>query len=182
MGLREDSVVCKYCDFYNINEKECHYVEWRYGCGCGEKRSPTFCCIHFKLPGLDFFRREDKRDDGSLILALYDVPEKEKRLAQMEKAVNQEVQKDSQGCYIATSVYGSYDCPQVWALRRYRDNVLANSVWGRVFIRIYYALSPKIVRLFGGKEWFSRFWRTKLDKIIAGLHRQGIEDTPYNDD
>lgn len=25
------------------------------------------------------------------------------------------------GCYIATSVYGSYDCPEVWNLRCFRD-------------------------------------------------------------
>ena len=25
------------------------------------------------------------------------------------------------GCYVATCIYGSYDCPQVWTLRRYRD-------------------------------------------------------------
>ena len=27
-------------------------------------------------------------------------------------------------CYIATAVYGSYDCPQVWVLRRFRAEVL----------------------------------------------------------
>jgi len=27
----------------------------------------------------------------------------------------------SAGCYIATAVYGSYNCPEVWTLRRYRD-------------------------------------------------------------
>ena len=31
------------------------------------------------------------------------------------------------GCYIATAVYGSYDCPQVWTLRRYRDYTLAET-------------------------------------------------------
>ncbi len=31
------------------------------------------------------------------------------------------------GCYIATCVYGSYDCPEVWTLRRFRDDVL----WGK---------------------------------------------------
>lgn len=25
------------------------------------------------------------------------------------------------GCYVATCVYGSYDCPEVWTLRRFRD-------------------------------------------------------------
>ena len=35
---------------------------------------------------------------------------------------------DSQGCYVATCVYGSYDCPQVWTLRRFRDNTLAETM------------------------------------------------------
>lgn len=29
------------------------------------------------------------------------------------------------GCYVATAVYHSYNCPQVWTLRRFRDGVLA---------------------------------------------------------
>ncbi len=42
-----------------------------------------------------------------------------------------------QGCYVATAVYGSYDCPEVWTLRRYRDNTLAETWYGRVFIKLY---------------------------------------------
>ena len=41
----------------------------------------------------------------------------------------------SGGCYVATAVYGSYDCPQVWTLRRYRDYTLAETWYGRAFIR-----------------------------------------------
>ena len=46
------------------------------------------------------------------------------------------------GCYIATAVYGSYDCPEVWTLRRYRDNELAKTWYGRAFIHSCYAISP----------------------------------------
>ena len=53
------------------------------------------------------------------------------------------------GCYVATCVYGSYDCPQVWTLRRYRDYTLAETWYGRLFIHTYYAISPTIVKLFG---------------------------------
>ena len=42
----------------------------------------------------------------------------------------------SGGCYVATAVYGSYDCPQVWTLRRFRDYTLAGSWYGRTFIHI----------------------------------------------
>ena len=63
------------------------------------------------------------------------------------------------GCYVATAVYGSYDCPQVWTLRRFRDNTLAESWYGRAFNRTYYAVSPTLVRWFGETKWFQRLWR-----------------------
>ena len=84
-------------------------------------------------------------------------------------------------CYIATAVYGSYDCPQVWTLRRYRDGVLAGSLAGRAFIRTYYALSPALLRLFGEQNWFRTLWRRRLDRMVERLRAEGLEDTPYED-
>ena len=40
---------------------------------------------------------------------------------------------DGQGCYIDTCVYGSYDCPSVWTLRRFRDDMLAKTLVGRIY-------------------------------------------------
>lgn len=85
------------------------------------------------------------------------------------------------GCYVATEVYGSYDCPQVWTLRRYRDNTLAKTWHGRAFIHTYYAVSPTLVKWFGNTEWFRMMWKPKLDKMVANLNAQGVEDTPYSD-
>ncbi len=85
------------------------------------------------------------------------------------------------GCYVATCVYGSYDCPQVWTLRRYRDDTLAASWYGRAFIRLYYAISPALVRWFGKTEGFKKMWRGPLDRIVKRLNGGGVEDTPYRD-
>lgn len=85
------------------------------------------------------------------------------------------------GCYIATCVYGSYDCPEVRTLRRFRDGVLKKSLPGRLFIRVYYALSPTLVRWFGETKWFRSFWQKKLDRLVRLLREKGIEDTPYED-
>ena len=87
----------------------------------------------------------------------------------------------SSGCYIATAIYGSYDCPQVWTLRRYRDNKLAKSWYGRAFIQCYYIMSPLFVRWFGNKKWFQSFWRQKLDNKVLQLNAAGTLNTPYND-
>ena len=85
------------------------------------------------------------------------------------------------GCYVATAVYGSYDCPQVWTLRRYRDDILAETWYGRAFIKTYYAISPTLVKWFGEKQWFKSPCKKKLDGMVAKLNAQGIKNTPYQD-
>ena len=88
----------------------------------------------------------------------------------------------SGGCYVATCVYGSYDCLEVWVLRRYRDRRLSKTFFGRMFIRIYYTVSPTIVRWFGERSSFQKFWRKRLDKMVKKLQEEGIENTPYKDE
>ena len=85
------------------------------------------------------------------------------------------------GCYVATAVYGSYDCPQVWTLRRFRDNTLAATWYGRAFIRTYYAISPTLVKWFGNTNWFKKLWKGKLDRMVSDLNKKGVENTPYDD-
>ena len=87
----------------------------------------------------------------------------------------------SSGCYVATAVYGSYDCPEVWTLRRFRDNTLAETWYGKSFIKMYYAISPTLVRWFGNTTWFKTLWRKPLDKLVNALNRKGVENTPYHD-
>lgn len=85
------------------------------------------------------------------------------------------------GCYIATCVYGSYDCPQVWTLRRYRDYTLDETWYGRLFINCYYAVSPKLVKWFGNYAWFRKPWKKFLDSMVERLNSEGIADTKYSD-
>ena len=87
-------------------------------------------------------------------------------------AKGNKIGSSNEGCYIATCVYGSYDCSEVLVLRRFRDTVLKRSLPGRAFIRVYYAISPKLVHWFGNTGWFCRFWRRFLDKMIAGIQEK----------
>lgn len=87
----------------------------------------------------------------------------------------------TKGCYIATCVYGSYDCPEVWVLRRFRDNNLEQTLIGRIFVRIYYAVSPCLVRAFGNCQWFKRGWKGFLDKMVDYLMRHGVSSAKYSD-
>ena len=97
------------------------------------------------------------------------------------KSYTNSPENKSAGCYIATYIYGSYNCPEVWVLRRYRDYYLSISLWGRCFIKTYYIISPKVVLLFGKSKWFHKFWRSILDSKIYKLKEKGYQDTPYKD-
>lgn len=85
------------------------------------------------------------------------------------------------GCYVATCVYGSYDCPEVWTLRRFRDYCLAKTWYGRLFIKLYYTISPSVVRIWGRYSFFRNIWRKPLDKMVYRLRTKGFESTMYND-
>lgn len=54
---------------------------------------------------------------------------------------------DSDGCFIATAVYGDYDHPQVLKLRHFRDSTLRKSLLGRCFISFYYSVGPHLAIL-----------------------------------
>ncbi len=114
-------------------------------------------------------------------VALYN-KKTDSEIASMIRAKYPNMEKGkSDGCYVATAVYGSYDCPQVWTLRRYRDYTLAETWHGRAFIKTYYAISPTLVKWFGHTEWFKKMWQGKLDRMVAKLKAKGVESTPYED-
>ncbi|MBQ5316363.1 MAG: TFIIB-type zinc finger domain-containing protein [Oscillospiraceae bacterium] len=106
---------------------------------------------------------------------------KKKRILEIYPEWHEESSNLNGGCYVATCVYGSYDCPEVWTLRRYRDHSLAKTWYGRAFIHLYYAVSPTVVRWFGHTEWFRKMWKGRLDHMVNDLKNRGFEDTPYKD-
>lgn len=87
----------------------------------------------------------------------------------------------TQGCYIATCVYGSYDCPEVWTLRRFRDYSLDKSYFGKIFIKVYYLISPIIVKIFKNSKIFNYFTKFLLDQCVCKLNKKGIQNTLYDD-
>ncbi len=101
--------------------------------------------------------------------------------AKEERGEDMSNYRRSDGCYVATAVYGSYDCPEVWTLRRFRDYTLDETFAGRAFIKTYYAISPTLVRWFGKTKWFKAIWKPVLDKMVSRLQQKGVQSTPYKD-
>lgn len=71
-------------------------------------------------------------------------------------------------CYVATHLYGT-DAPQTWALRQWRDTVLLPSVGGRLFVRVYYRVSPMVVSVMDRCPfigyWLAVATRYAIDRI-----------------
>lgn len=82
----------------------------------------------------------------------------------------------SEVCYIATMVYGDYDAPEVLVLRKFRDEKLKPHFAGRIFIAVYYALSPYFVKFFRNNKSVNRSCKYLLDKFVARLRREFAEE------
>ena len=76
---------------------------------------------------------------------------------------------EKKGCYIATAVYGDYNAPQVLVLRKFRDERLCKSRFGRVFIKIYYSISPTLAERLKKTKRINNAVRKILDKIVEWL-------------
>lgn len=137
-----------------------------------------------KAPELKVINKKGKEKSASEFgtYLIYYIQQKHPDYQSSQFAELQNYMKDAdQGCYVATCVYGSYDCPQVWTLRRYRDYSLAESWYGRIFIKTYYVISPKLIKGFGERKWFKESCKKVLDRMVSILHEQGYEDTAYKD-
>lgn len=147
----------EYFDMNDNDYKQCALLSW--------KKALDLNSDYHKEHGSDFINPDDLKKFSTIVHkydSSYEIIEKK-------------------GCYVATCVYGSYDCPEVWTLRRYRDFSLAKTWHGRAFIRTYYAISPTLVKWFGNKAWFRNMWKPKLDRMVNDLRSKGVEDTPYED-
>ena len=80
--------------------------------------------------------------------------------------------RKKEGCYIATAVYGSYDAPQVLTLRRFRDQQLKKTALGRLFIRVYYRLSPPAAARLRNARHVNRLVRRCLDRWVQHLEQR----------
>ena len=81
--------------------------------------------------------------------------------------------KKSEGCFVATMVYGSYDHPNVILLREFRDKKLSTNYLGKIFIKGYYRYSPKYVQFVRDKR-FLRSFSSMVVKVIVKIFKKNM--------
>lgn len=73
------------------------------------------------------------------------------------------------GCFIATAAYGSYLHPKVAELRAFRDHYLMTNAPGRLFVSLYYRLSPPVADVISRHEWLKAGVRFLLVPLVLAV-------------
>ena len=78
--------------------------------------------------------------------------------------------KSGAQCFVATAAYGDATHPDVIFLRCYRDQVLATSPIGRLFIRVYWFVGPKLASMVAPFPVLQQAARRLLKKLVIRLN------------
>jgi hypothetical protein len=73
------------------------------------------------------------------------------------------------GCFIATAAYGTPTAEQIDVLREFRDVVLLKNTLGRLFVAVYYRVSPPVADFVAGNEVVRTLVRELLVDPIVWL-------------
>ena len=147
---------CLFCNYYHLSsdktKAKCMLHEVRFW---DEFEASEYVCRRFDGGMLDsLFSEIAKESSGSAI------PSNQKQVSQSSL---------KEGCYIATAVYGDYNAPEVLLLRMFRDGVLKKSKLGRLFIKIYYAISPTLAHKLKNHPFVNSKIKIILDHIVRQI-------------
>ena len=74
--------------------------------------------------------------------------------------------KITDSCFIATATFGSAHSNELEYLRNFRDNHLMTNLFGRIFVTMYYYLSPPIAKRIESGLFIKKFSKNVLLRFI----------------
>lgn len=78
-------------------------------------------------------------------------------------------------CFIATAAFGNYGAPEVILLRKFRDRFLLTNTPGRLFVDVYYRISPSLAGFISQYDSMRSATRLALKPLIFTIqHRLGV--------
>ena len=74
-------------------------------------------------------------------------------------------------CFIATATYRNDNHPNVVVFREFRDKTLLKNYLGKIFVRVYYNLSPNLAKFIEKNIIARNISLTILNKIVEFLKK-----------
>ena len=156
---KDNETCCALCNYYTVtddtHEDACELHRVNFG-----KNFDAWC---HECTAVDCSRWDN------LVNGILEEQKEEEKAASISQKQDSQQSSQKEGWYIATAVYGSYDAPEVLILRKFRDNVLKKSRRGRMFIKIYYTLSPGLADRLKNHAFINAKVRGVLDQIVKNL-------------
>lgn len=87
---------------------------------------------------------------------------------ELSKEASQPIKDSNSSCYIATACYKDMFCKEVVFFRYYRDNHLLTNYIGKLFVKIYYSISPYLYNTVFSNSFFS----SKIKKILDTIYNK----------
>jgi len=74
-------------------------------------------------------------------------------------------------CFIATASYGTPFAKEIDVLRKWRDTSLMTNLFGKVFVKFYYTISPPIANIISKSGTLKKGVRTILNPFVKYLKK-----------
>ena len=159
--------------------KQIGYIRKNYGTNRDDNRFQCFNCKYGSSTEEDrekvicsrwnIITNEDDKCNEFAFSQYWAFDQLEEDKVRRHKKLEESKATRSEGCYIATAVYGGYDMPEVLVLRQFRDEVLKKSFLGRVFIKTYYTVSPSMAEKLKYHDKINKKVKYLLDKFVKYL-------------
>ena len=73
------------------------------------------------------------------------------------------------GCFIATATFENYNAPEVMFFRKWRDEILMETLIGQLFVRTYYFISPSVAYLVSKSKLLKNVSKLLLRQLIKSI-------------
>lgn len=73
---------------------------------------------------------------------------------------------DGKSCFIATATFGSQSAPEVEIFRKFRNQFLLTNFLGKVFVKVYYKISPPIANIISDNNYLKIGTRILLSPLL----------------
>lgn len=92
--------------------------------------------------------------------------------SQIFELVAEHFSHSNSSCFVATQVYNDSNSDEVVALRKWRDEVLLQNAFGKVFVKYYYRFGEKMALFLKNHTLIEKTVKWAIDLLVSHIKRK----------